>query len=201
MLTTNYNDSVKLRTSPSGSLEQAPWTKAKRILDKKSTFEDGRLARKWLEAVGTAQTTLSPYSNIMCSTNMQTVNHIPANPSNNGQILKNPLTKDEIRDIYVELQALEEADAPNKWMLPTNNMVYNTHDPKPTGTDGAASEKLFASPFREEQDDVIIKEADCHLKEPRPLRAFEMKRMLMLCRGRAGVLQLDKGRMQAFLSD
>lgn len=38
---------------------------------------------------------------------------------------------------------------------------------------------------------MVVKEADCGLREPKPLRITEMKRMMLLCRGRAGVLTAE----------
>lgn len=40
-------------------------------------------------------------------------------------------------------------------------------------------------------DVMVVKEADCGLREPKPLRITEMKRMMHLCRGRAGVLTAE----------
>ena len=36
-------------------------------------------------------------------------------------------------------------------------------------------------------DEMIVKEAECGLKEPKPLRVAEMEKAMQLCRGKAPV--------------
>lgn len=57
---------------------------------------------------------------------------------------------------------------------------------KVTSTDGAMSIGCVNSPEQEEVEVLIIKEVECGLKHPKPLRVVEMKRMMMICRERVG---------------
>lgn len=57
------------------------------------------------------------------------------------------------------------------------------------GIDGTRStesenEKVLGRPNSEDTDEMIVKEAKCGLRQPKPLRVVEMKRMMALCRDR-----------------
>lgn len=66
-----------------------------------------------------------------------------------------------------------------------------------SGGDGTASEKRSPSLAEEgEVAEIIIKGVECGLKEPRPVRATEMKRMALLCRDRMEeIIDREKGRV------
>jgi hypothetical protein len=47
----------------------------------------------------------------------------------------------------------------------------------------------------ESESDMVVKEARCGLKQPKPMRATEMKRMVMLCREKVGTtMGKEKGK-------
>ena len=61
-------------------------------------------------------------------------------------------------------------------------------------TDGTVSEK-GGSPCGEGVTVMIVKEVECGLKQPRPVRVTEMKRMMLLCRDRVGsIIEKEKTR-------
>lgn len=63
-------------------------------------------------------------------------------------------------------------------------------------TDGTMSEKGIGSPCEEGITLMIVKEAECGLKQPKPVRVMEMKRMMLLCRERVGsIIDKEKGRI------
>ncbi|KAG4440679.1 hypothetical protein IFR05_003825 [Cadophora sp. M221] len=66
-----------------------------------------------------------------------------------------------------------------------------------SGGDGAISEKQPASPAEEDEfAEMVVKGVECGLKQPRPVRAIEMKRMALLCRDRMGeIMDREKGRV------
>ncbi|KAH6682579.1 hypothetical protein B0J14DRAFT_694059 [Halenospora varia] len=45
---------------------------------------------------------------------------------------------------------------------------------------------IFEDPAMSELNEVIVKEAQCEVQEPKPMRVSEMKRMMLLCRDKAG---------------
>jgi hypothetical protein len=58
------------------------------------------------------------------------------------------------------------------------------------------SEKGIASPCAEGVNEMIVKEVECGLKQPKPMRATEMKRMVLLCRDRvAGIMDEERSRI------
>lgn len=66
--------------------------------------------------------------------------------------------------------------------------------PPSNTTDGAVSEK-GGSPCAEGVTVMIVKGAECCLKQPKPVRVTEMKRMMLLCRERVGsIIEKEKGR-------
>ncbi len=62
-----------------------------------------------------------------------------------------------------------------------------------TGGDGTASMKGSSPTGMEDLSPLVVKEVECGLKHPKPLRVAEMKRMMLLCRERIGVAR-DKER-------
>ncbi len=63
-------------------------------------------------------------------------------------------------------------------------------------TDGTMSEKRIGSPTGEGVTVMIVKEAECCLKQPKPVRVTETKRMMLLCRERIGsIIDKDKSRV------
>jgi hypothetical protein len=67
--------------------------------------------------------------------------------------------------------------------------------PQSNTTDGTMSEK-GGSPCAEGVTVMIVKEAECCLKQPKPVRVTEMKRMMLLCRERVGsIIEKEKGRV------
>jgi hypothetical protein len=67
--------------------------------------------------------------------------------------------------------------------------------PPPDTTDGTRSEK-GGSPCGEGVTVMIVKEVDCGLKQPKPVRVTEMKRMILLCRDRVGsIIEKEKSRV------
>ncbi|KAH8687205.1 hypothetical protein BGZ60DRAFT_536104 [Tricladium varicosporioides] len=50
---------------------------------------------------------------------------------------------------------------------------------------------VFEDPEVSELNEMIVKEAQCEVQEPKPMRVSEMKRMMLLCRDKAG-RSLDK---------
>jgi hypothetical protein len=71
--------------------------------------------------------------------------------------------------------------------------------PPSSGTDGTMSEKGIASPSADGAEEMIVKEVECGLKQPKPVRVAEMKRMVLLCRERVGVI-MDKERSRTVQS-
>ena len=63
-------------------------------------------------------------------------------------------------------------------------------------TDGTMSEKGIGSPTEEGVTVMIVKEAECGLKQPKPVRVTETKRMMLLCRERVGSI-IDKEKSRA----
>lgn len=62
-------------------------------------------------------------------------------------------------------------------------------------TDGTMSEKGIGSLIGEGVTVMIVKEAECGLKQPKPIRVTEMKRMMLLCRERVGsIIGKEKSR-------
>ncbi|KAL2071546.1 hypothetical protein VTL71DRAFT_12781 [Oculimacula yallundae] len=65
--------------------------------------------------------------------------------------------------------------------------------------DGTASERESVSPSAYEElesRETVVKSVECGLREPRPVRAVEMKRMALLCKDRVGgIMDRDKGRV------
>jgi len=62
-------------------------------------------------------------------------------------------------------------------------------------TDGTVSEK-GGSPCGEGVTVMIVKEVECGLKQPKPVRITEMKRMMLLCRDRVGnIIEKEKSRV------
>jgi len=57
-----------------------------------------------------------------------------------------------------------------------------------------------ASYSTESGSDMVVKEARCGLKQPKPMRVTEMKRMVMLCRGKVGTT-IGKEKGKAGLSE
>lgn len=54
-----------------------------------------------------------------------------------------------------------------------------------------------AGPDLNEKSDIIamnmvVKEADCGLEEPKPLRITELQSIMLLCRGRKGIFVLER---------
>jgi hypothetical protein len=65
-----------------------------------------------------------------------------------------------------------------------------------SGGDGTMSDTI-GSPGVEAAKQMVIKEAECRLKQPKPLRVVEMKRMMALCRERVGgMTERENGRVQ-----
>ena len=60
------------------------------------------------------------------------------------------------------------------------------------GGDGTMSDTIDP-PEVEKIPVMVVKEAECGLRQPKPLRVVEMKRMMMLCRERVGSMMTDKG--------
>ena len=67
--------------------------------------------------------------------------------------------------------------------------------PPSNTTDGTVSER-GGSPCGEGVTVMIVKEVDCGLKQPKPVRVTEMKRMMLLCRDRVGsIIEKEKNRV------
>ncbi|PVH80759.1 hypothetical protein DL98DRAFT_654454 [Cadophora sp. DSE1049] len=66
-----------------------------------------------------------------------------------------------------------------------------------SGGDGTTSEKHSPSPAEEDVfTEMVVKGVECGLKQPRPVRAVEMKRMALLCKDRMGeFMDREKGRV------
>lgn len=81
----------------------------------------------------------------------------------------------------------------------TNTIVgrWNTASPGPVtnGCDGAVSENGIGSPSAAEVQEMVVKEAECGLKEPKPVRVAEVKRMMLICKERFGDM-MDKEKVQ-----
>lgn len=61
--------------------------------------------------------------------------------------------------------------------------------------DGAFSEPGIGSPSAAEVREMVVKEAECGLKEPKPVRVVEVKRMLLICKERFEDMR-DKEKVQ-----
>ncbi|KAK0108995.1 hypothetical protein ONS96_002832 [Cadophora gregata f. sp. sojae] len=66
-----------------------------------------------------------------------------------------------------------------------------------SGGDGTTSEKHSPPPAEEDViAEMVVKGVECGLKQPKPVRAVEMKRMALLCKDRMGeIMDRDKGRV------
>jgi hypothetical protein len=106
------------------------------------------------------------------------------------------LNSQEVKDIINEFQD-------NELLLPKTvkrNTISGTWktfaEGAPSHTmDGTMSERGIGSPCTEGVTVMIVKEAECGLKQPRPVRVTEMKRMMLLCRERVGsIIEKEKSR-------
>jgi hypothetical protein len=107
------------------------------------------------------------------------------------------MSNQEVKDIINEFQD-------NKLLLPRTvkrNTTSGTWKTFAAGapshtTDGTMSERGAGSPCAEGVTVMIVKEAECGLKQPRPVRVTEMKRMMLLCRERVGsIIEKEKSRV------
>lgn len=101
------------------------------------------------------------------------------------------LDSKDIRDVVDECEK-----QPATWNKDTQAEKWNTISQvqPPSGTDGTVSENgiELSTPTVSE---MIVKEAQCGLREPKPVRITEMKRMMLLCRERVGRIDRERGRM------
>jgi hypothetical protein len=94
------------------------------------------------------------------------------------------LTGLEIQDVVDEFQ---DTQSSKSWK--SRRLAAAAQEPLAIGQDGAHSEKGLGSPNSLEVSEMIVKEAECGLKQPKPLRVVEMKRMMALCRDRFGSIR------------
>lgn len=105
------------------------------------------------------------------------------------------LDNQEVKDIMNEFQD-------SQLLLPKEAMrnafigTWKTFADAPSSvTDGTMSEKGIGSPTGEGVTVMIVKEAECCLKQPKPVRVTEMKRMMLLCTDRVGsIIDKEKSR-------
>lgn len=103
------------------------------------------------------------------------------------------LSSQDVKDIVDELQDTEVAPKVGKRNALVGSWNIVPQVPPSSGTDGAMSEKGIGSPCAEGVKEMIVKEVECGLKQPKPVRVTEMKRMVLLCRERVGGI-MDKER-------
>jgi len=94
---------------------------------------------------------------------------------------KRGLTSSEIQEA---VNGFQDTQSPKGWKA--RRLNAGAQEPLAIGQDGAHSEKGLGSPNSLEVSEMIVKEAECGLKQPKPLRVVEMKRMMALCRDRFG---------------
>ncbi|KAF8858882.1 hypothetical protein BDZ45DRAFT_802086 [Acephala macrosclerotiorum] len=98
------------------------------------------------------------------------------------------LDESELRAIASEAQ--RSTDSLGRIGNRTNTLLgrWNTTPPAPVprGGDGAVSEKGIGSTSAAEVQEMVVKEVECGLKEPKPVRVAEAKRMMLICKGRFG---------------
>ncbi|KAE8445641.1 hypothetical protein EG329_012938 [Mollisiaceae sp. DMI_Dod_QoI] len=96
---------------------------------------------------------------------------------------------DEIQDIGKPAKIGKGKSTPvGRWNRVPPALVSN-------GGDGAVSEKGVGSPSAAEVEQMVVKEAECGLKEPKPVRVAEVKRMMLICKERFGDM-MDKEKVQ-----
>jgi hypothetical protein len=82
----------------------------------------------------------------------------------------------ELRDADDELQKRKRRSTTNETVL-VPNPIKRPVRAKATAVGGASGDMIGA---------MTIRMANCGLKEPKPLRYSEMKKILLLCQGKAG---------------
>jgi hypothetical protein len=103
------------------------------------------------------------------------------------------LSRKDVKDVIDEFQDSEVTHKFGKKNLLIGRWNTFPQVPPSSGTDGTMSEKGIVSPGAEGAKEMIIKEVECGLKQPKPVRVTEMKRMVLLCRERVGGI-MDKER-------
>ena len=73
----------------------------------------------------------------------------------------------------------------------------HAHTALSSGGDGTTSERHSPSPAEADVSaEIVVKGVECGLKQPRPVRAVEMKRMALLCKDRMGeIVEREKGKL------
>lgn len=103
------------------------------------------------------------------------------------------LSSQDVKEIADEFQDKEVAPTVRKRNTPVGSWNIVPQVPPSSRTDGAMSEKGIGSPYAEGVKEMIVKEVECGLKQPKPVRVTEMKRMVLLCGDRVGGI-MDKER-------
>lgn len=98
------------------------------------------------------------------------------------------LDGDQLKEIFDEFQ---DTSKPARLGKRTNTFAKRWNAVPLTrlanGCDGALSEKGIGSPSAAgEVREMVVKEAECGLKEPKPVRVVEVKRMMLICKERFG---------------
>ncbi|RKF58874.1 hypothetical protein OnM2_064056 [Erysiphe neolycopersici] len=86
---------------------------------------------------------------------------------------------DELEDFCEEFQCIDTQRKKSKGIL-NFNIASSKNPPKATNIN-EYPEKSFDSSSPDEMDVWIIKKVNCGLKQPKPLRAVEIKSMVLLC--------------------
>ncbi|CZR53032.1 uncharacterized protein PAC_02910 [Phialocephala subalpina] len=91
---------------------------------------------------------------------------------------------------FIVEESQRSTDTLGKFGKRTNTLLgrWNAIPPASVtrGVDGALSENGIGSPSAAEVQEMIFKEAECGLKEPKPVRVAEVKRMMLICKERFG---------------
>lgn len=110
-----------------------------------------------------------------------------ANADNGGSALPNQMGPD-LNDPAAKLGPRNSIVG--RW----NQIPQSPPRPMSSGGDGASSDREYFPNVEEDVVRLVVKAVDCGLREPRPVRAIEMKRMVLLCRERVGeMMDKEKG--------
>jgi hypothetical protein len=75
-----------------------------------------------------------------------------------------------------------------KWNLNLPGQILEVS----SSTTGGITTDIEIGEKVEDEIGLVIKEADCGLKEPKPLRITEVQSIMLLCRGRRGIFVLER---------
>lgn len=118
----------------------------------------------------------------------------PSRRSEDEEQARHGLDRKKVQNIVDEVQDAHKSVKIGKRM---GTLVgrWNAIPPpqEANGCDGALSEKGVGSPSASEVREMVVKEAECGLKEPKPVRVAEVKRMMLICKERFGDM-MDKER-------